>query len=46
VRGRQTGGIDRQQDIGRTVGTLVPDPLEQFVFLAFDALDRDARSAG
>jgi hypothetical protein len=39
---RQTRGIDRQQDIRRTVGTLVANPFEQLVFLALDALDGDS----
>jgi len=38
----QARGIDRQEDIGRAVAALVPDAFEEFIFLAFDAIDPDA----
>ena len=36
-------GINRQEDVGRAVVAFIPDALEQFVFLAFDAIDPDTR---
>jgi len=46
VRLGQPRGVDRQENVGRAVAALVPDPLEQFIFLAFDAVDLDAGLLG
>jgi len=38
----QAGGVHRQQHVGGAVGAFVLDALQQFLFLAFDAVDLDA----
>jgi hypothetical protein len=42
----QARRIDGDEDVGRAVGALVADALQQFVFLALDAVDLDAGLAG
>lgn len=42
----ETGGIHGQEHVGGAVGAFIPDPLQQFVFLAFDAVDLDAGLLG
>ena len=41
VRLGQAGSVDGEEDVGRAVGAFVLQPLEQFVFLALDAVDLD-----
>ena len=42
----QTRGVDGQENIGRAVAALVFDALQQFVFLALDAINLDAGLLG
>ena len=43
---RQAGRVHRDEHVGRAVGALVLDTLEQLIFLALDAVDLDTGLAG
>ena len=42
----QARRIDGEEDVGRTVAAFVANALEQFIFLALDAVDLDAGLLG
>ena len=46
ARGGEAGGVDGNQNVGRTAGAFVLQALEEFLFLAFDAVDADAGFLG